>query len=409
MNIRGRIAIERIPTPKLVSRIVVLRTLRNTPIVGHCVLDGVVTFLQDRAIPVEPADMILMQRPLGVEGDVRIGGDFSLVDIGRSGAVSFRVPTGEVIVRAGEGVGGQGGRLVGLHGLRAHGSLAAVGVEGDDRVLRPLGVEGGVLGQIYGCFIRISRTAAVCLGIPALEVVALTGEGVCIQCRILLCSHSLRRHRALDRVFLAAVGLKGDGQLSRLFAAPDAVDIVDGVAGLGGRSLKVGTVCVVQLGGGDGDGHCIIAICIILMGCGLLAGCALLNVLAGAVAGADVRTALGGVDGANSRYAAVHIHLRINQVVIGAVVCLTRRIGHGLKLAGAPDKVVGVPLIAVIEIDALPVCNCQASALRNIDLNARQQSRILIDGHIAGLDIDGDVVGDGQYISCRVNANACKL
>ena len=165
----------------------------------------------------------------------------------------------------------------------------------------------------------------------------------------------------------------------------------------------------MQLGGGDGDGHRIIPVRIILIGRGRRAGCALLNVLAGAVAGADICTALGGVDGANSRYAAVHIHLRINQVVIGAVVCLTRRIGHGLKLAGAPDKVVGVPLIAVIEIDILSVCNCQASAFGNVDLNARQQSRVLIDGHISGLDIDGDVIGDGQHIACRVDTHARKL
>ena len=190
-------------------------------------------------------------------------------------------------------------------------------------------------------------------------------------------------------------------------AAPDAVDIVNGVASLGGLRLDIGAVSVVQLGGGDGDGHRTF-VRIILIGYGRRAGCALLNVLAGAVAGADVRTALGGVDGANSRYAAVHIHLRINQVVIGAVVCLTRRIGHGLKLAGAPDKVVGVPLIAVIEIDILPVCNCQTSALGNIDLNARQQSGILIDGHISGLDIDGNVIGDGQHIACRVDIHARK-
>ena len=190
-------------------------------------------------------------------------------------------------------------------------------------------------------------------------------------------------------------------------AAPYAFDIVDNIASLGGLRLDIGAVGVVQLGGGDGDGHRTF-VRIILIGYGRLAGCALLNVLAGAVAGADVRTALGGVDGANSRYAAVHIHLRINQVVIGAVVCLTRRIGHGLKLAGAPDKVVGVPLIAVIEIDILPVCNCQTSALGNIDLNARQQSGILIDGHISGLDIDGDVIGDGQHIACRVDIHARK-
>ena len=191
-------------------------------------------------------------------------------------------------------------------------------------------------------------------------------------------------------------------------AAPYAFDIVDNIASLGSLRLGVRAVGVVQLGGGDGDGHRIIPVRIILIGRGFFARCALLNIFAGAFAGADIRAALGGVDGANSRYAAVHIHLRINQVVIGAVVCLTRRIGHGLKLAGAPDKVVGVPLIAVIEIDILPVCNCQTSALGNIDLNARQQSGILIDGHISGLDIDGDVIGDGQHIACRVDIHARK-
>ena len=191
-------------------------------------------------------------------------------------------------------------------------------------------------------------------------------------------------------------------------AAPNAVDIVDNIASVCGRGFRIGAVCVVQLGGGDGDGHRTF-VRIILIRLGLRAGCALLNVLAGAVAGADICTALGGVDGANSRYAAVHIHLRINQVFIGAVICLTRRIGHGLKLAGAPDKVVGVPLIAVIEIDVLSGCNCQSSTLRNVDLNARQQCRVLIDRHISGLDIDGDVVGDGQYVACRVDIHARNL
>ena len=145
-----------------------------------------------------------------------------------------------------------------------------------------------------------------------------------------------------------------------------------------------------------------------MIGCGFLTKYVLLHIFAGSVAAANVSAAIGGVDGANSRYAAVHIHLRINQVVIGAVVCLTRRIGHGLKLAGTPDKVVGVPLIAVIEIDILFVCNCQASALGNVDLNARQQSCRLIDRHISGLDIDGNVVGDRQYVACRVDIHACK-
>ena len=299
-------------------------------------------------------------------------------------------------------------RITGVAVLGA-GGILLVDHLGERMIVLPLGVEGGVLRQGDLGAICIGGAAAVGCGVPALEVVALTGEGVCIQRRFGLFEHGLRGHRAFDWVFRISVGFKGNRQLSRLFAAPDAIDIVDNIASLGGLRLGIGAVGVVQLGGGDGDGHCTIAICIILIRLGLRAECALLNVLAGAVAGADIRTALGGVDAANSRYAAVYIHLRINQVVIGAVVCLTRRIGHGLKLAGAPDKVVGVPLIAVVNIYIFVVCNRQASALGNIDLNARQQSRILIDRHISRLDIDSNVVGDWQYVACRVNAHACKL
>ena len=298
-------------------------------------------------------------------------------------------------------------RITGVAVLGA-GGILLVDHLGERMIVLPLGVEGGVLGQFYGCFIRIGVASTVSRRIPVQEVVAFTGERVRIQRRVGLFEHGLRLHRTLDRVFRTSVGFEGNRQLDRLFAAPNAVDIVDNIASLGVLRLGVRAVCVVQLGGGDGDGHRIIAICIILIGFGRRAECALLNVLAGAVAGADVRAACGCVDGANSRYAAVYIHLRINQVVIGAVVCLTRRIGHGLKLAGAPDKVVGVPLIAVIEIDILSVCNCQASAFGNIDLNARQQSGILIDRHISGLDIDGDVIGDWQYVACRVDIHARK-
>ena len=56
---------------------------------------------------------------------------------------------------------------------------------------------------------------------------------------------------------LSAGGLLGISHFRVLmcasFAAPDAVDIVDGVASLGGRSFGVGAVGVVQLGGGDGN------------------------------------------------------------------------------------------------------------------------------------------------------------
>ena len=56
---------------------------------------------------------------------------------------------------------------------------------------------------------------------------------------------------------LSAGGLLGISHFRVLmcasFAAPDAVDIVDNIASVGGRSFGVGAVKVVQLGGGDGD------------------------------------------------------------------------------------------------------------------------------------------------------------
>ena len=288
------------------------------------------------------------------------------------------------------------------------GGILLVDHLGERMIVLPLGIKSGVLGQINSRTIRIGVASTVSRRIPVQEVVAFTGEGVGSQRRVGLFEHGLWGHRTIDRVFRTAVLVKGDGQLHRLFAAPNAIDIVDNIASLGGRSFGVRAVGVVQLGGGDGDSH-LTAARIILIGCGLRAGCALLNVFAGAITGADIRTTPGGIDGANSCYTAVHIHLRINQFFIGTVICLARRIRHGLKLAGAPDKVVGVPLIAVIEIDVLSVCDRQASALGNIDLNARQQSCILIDRHIAGLNIDGNVVGDRQYVTCRVDTHARKL
>ena len=321
---------------------------------------------------------------------------FLSVSLGRNGAALDFIAADHADCITGVAVLGTGGILLVDH-------------LGERMVVLPLCVEGGVLRQINIRTIRIGVTSTIGRRIPVQEIVAFTGERVCVQCGIRLCIYGLWGHRAFDRVFRTSVGFKGNRQLHRRFAAPNAIDIVDNIVSACGRSFSIRAVSVMQLGSGDGDGHRLIAICIILIGCGFRTGCALLNVLAGAVAGADIRTALGGVDGANSRYAAVYINLSVFKVCICAVVHLARCICHGLKLAGAPDKVIAVPLIAVIEIDVLSVCNRQASALGNIDLNARQQSCILIDGHIAGLNIDGNVVGDRQYVACRVDTHACKL
>ena len=141
-------------------------------------LAGVLAFLQDRIIPVEPADMIRVQLPLGVEGDIFVGGDVCLVGIGRAGAVSLGVPSCKVIVSSGESIGRQCGRHAGIHGLRAHDSLAVVGIKGDDRVLGPLGIQGGIRAEIHDRPVGISRTCTVSLGIPAGKCITLTSECV---------------------------------------------------------------------------------------------------------------------------------------------------------------------------------------------------------------------------------------
>ena len=191
-------------------------------------------------------------------------------------------------------------------------------------------------------------------------------------------------------------------------AAPDAADIVDGIAGACVRSFRVGAVGVVQLGGRDGDGHRFIPVRIILIGRGFCARCTVLNIFAGSVAGADVCAALGGVDGTDSRQTAVYIHLGILQICIGAVIGFAGRIGNRLELARTPDKVIRVPFIAVINVDIFAAGDCQISTIGNAHLNTGQQCGILVDGDFAGLDIDGNIVGNRQYIACRVNIHSSK-
>ena len=95
-------------------------------------------------------------------------------------------------------------------------------------------------------------------------------------------------------------------------SAPCASDIVDGIAGLSLRSLKVGAVGVVQLCGCDGDLMCRHAALLrVLIRLGLRSGGTLLVVGAGTGAGADVRAAGGGIDAADGGQCTVDVHLYI--------------------------------------------------------------------------------------------------
>ena len=346
--------------------------------------------------------MVLVQRPLGVEGDIFVGGDVFLVAIGRAGAVSCCVPTGEVIVRAGEGVGGQGSRLIGLHGPGTHGALAAVGIKGDDRVLGPLGIQGGIRVKAHVRSVVIVRAAAVRRGVPAGEGVVLTGKGVLWQIKTRIGLTCPGSHRSF-----AAVGVKANSDVRS--TAPYATQIGNGRTHAGICRLGVGAVGVVQLGGGDGDLMCRHAgtALRVLIRLGLRAGSALLVVDTGAVAGADVRTAGGGVDAADGGQRTVDVHLHIRQRRTGA--CPAGGIDHRdepLTRAAA----VAAPLVTVVDVDALAVGHHQLGVLGDGGLHAGQQCRRLVDSQLAaGVQIYGHVVGQRQNIVAGADFHACQL
>ena len=135
-------------------------------------------------------------------------------------------------------------RITGVAVLGA-GGILLVDHLGERMIVLPLGVKSGVLGQINSRTIRIGVASTIGRRIPVQEVVAFTGKRVCVQCGIRLCIYGLWGHRAFDRVFRTSVGFKGNRQLDRLFAAPNAIDIVDNIASVCGRSFGVSAVCVV--------------------------------------------------------------------------------------------------------------------------------------------------------------------
>ena len=361
-------------------------------------LAGIVALLQDGIIPVQPADMILVQCPLGVEGNVFRRSDVRLIGIGRAGAVRRRVPTGEVVVSAGESVGGQRGCRAGLHSLGGHEAIAAVGIKGNDRILRPLRIQGGVRIEIHGRPVGIGSAGAVCCCVPAGESIILTDKHVGGQLVVNAGVDTHGRHGAR-----AAVGVKGDGDLVAL-DRPLAVGIHIGVARLGRGRLGVGTVSVVQLGGGDGDSHrCYFrtkkartALCA-LVGVRFGTGDCSLNKISGTLAGIDVRTTGSRIDAACSAQHAVHIDGSVRN---GTAPLTRRRICHRAdSIVGTPD-IVFAPLVCIVNIKICFLLNVQLRALVNRHLHAGKQCYILRDRGHAGMDIDVYVVGDGKDIVC---------
>ena len=264
---------------------------------------GVIPLLQDRAVPVEPTDMIFVQRPLRIEGAIPAKRDRRLIRIGRPGTVCRCVPAGKIIVRTGKGIGNQGCRRVWLHGLGTHAAIAAVGAEGNNRLLCPLRIKCSVFREGSGCPIIIGRAGAICRRIPAGKGVVFISKAVTRQGNILSRRAALGGHRSR-----AAVGIEGNGDRRR-FAAPSVVFVFDlGALRIVPR-LLIAAVPIAQLGRGDGDLDIIWRPVVLntLIGFAAFAKLALLNIYAGALAGADICAALRGVDGSRRRQRAVDI------------------------------------------------------------------------------------------------------
>ena len=109
------------------------------------ILAGVVALLQDCVVPVQPADMVLVQRPLGIKGGILAEFHGRLVGIGRASTVCRSVPAGEGVAFAGKGVLWQIKTRIGLTCPGRHRSFAAVGVKvnSDVRSTAPYAIQIG--------------------------------------------------------------------------------------------------------------------------------------------------------------------------------------------------------------------------------------------------------------------------
>ena len=238
------------PPAKFIGVILVLGPCggRIIPVIPRGIIfTGVIPLLQDRAVPVEPTDMIFVQRPLRIEGAIPAKRDRLLIRIGRPGTVRRCVPAGKIIVRTGKCIGNQGCRRVWLHGLGTHAAIAAVGAEGNNRLLCPLRIKCSVFREGNGCPIIIGRTGAIRHRIPAGKGVVCISKAVTLQGDILSRRAALGGHRSK-----AAVGIEGNGD-HRRFAAPSVVFVFDLGALRIVRRLRIAAVPIVQLGRGDGD------------------------------------------------------------------------------------------------------------------------------------------------------------
>ena len=174
-------------------------------------------------------------------------------------------------------------------------------------------------------------------------------------------------------------------------------------------SLGIGVIGVVQLGGGDGDlmGRYSRTVLGVLIGYSLRSDNDLLLEHAGTVR-VNICAACRRVDCPVYGQHTVDIHLSIHQIRICAAIGLARSILHHSKFTAASIAVRN-PLVTVIDIDAVAAGNNHFSALRDIGLHTRQQSRRLVDGELAAPHhVHSHVVCQGQNIILGADPHTCQ-
>ena len=191
---------------------------------------------------------------------------------------------------------------------------------------------------------------------------------------------------------------------------PDAavLIVVYGRSGFHSGSLKICAVRVAQLRGGNCEFLAVTAT-VVLISCCLGSRSPLLNILTGTALGANVCTACSRINSTDRSKSTVYIDLCISKIGIRALVRLAGSICYRFEFARTPNKVIGIPFIGIININALSACHGKTGAFSNVHLNACQKRGILIDGDTTGINVYGNVVRYRKNITCGVDAHSGKL
>ena len=391
--------------------------------------------LGNSVLAADITDMIAVTVHIGAVGG-GFGKDCSEVHITAELICLGKLVTGIVnpVVEGIDGmsIAGLFGRCVGVyrslacqHNFGLHNCAINDPIDGASALDLPLGKEGGILGAGEQAAVGVSSAVAVSGGVPALKVHVAVGKGIGVQVLAAGILQNLSIH-----VAGAAVGIKGDG--NALDPGVTGSAVVEGIACSCAGALhkvaqfvilsgsQIGAVAIHQLS----RGHCQQSACgsTGLISCNILtcAGCH--DDLTGLLGGLDGGTTLGGVQEAVDPDGTIDIQHGIVQVLgLGTGIGTAGSIAHGthVQIAGVGEGEVALhPLITVIDNQTVAVAQCidclfgvaddQLGVCSNIHFHTGQQSKALVDGSDTGLQIDDNVIGNGQDIVHGVHIGAAQ-